>query len=43
VELRLTARGHDILAKLAAVHRAELRRIGPDLERFFAAMSRRQR
>ena len=43
VELRLTARGHDVLAKLAAVHRAELRRIGPDLERFFAAMSRRQR
>ena len=43
VELRLTARGHDLLARLAAMHRAELQRIGPQLERFFAEMSRPQR
>ena len=40
VELRLTGRGRDMLAKLAAVHRAELQRIGPELERFFADLSR---
>ena len=39
VELRLTARGRGVLAKLAAVHRAELHRIGPELERFFAGLS----
>ena len=39
VELRLTARGRNVLAKLAATHRAELRRIGPELERFFAGLS----
>jgi DNA-binding MarR family transcriptional regulator len=39
VELRLTARGRGLLAKLAAMHRAELRRIGPQLERFFADLS----
>ena len=39
VELRLTARGRGVLAKLAAVHRAELQRIGPELERFFADLS----
>ncbi|HUQ25533.1 MAG TPA: MarR family transcriptional regulator [Burkholderiales bacterium] len=43
VELRLTSRGRGLLAKLAALHRSELQRIGPDLERFFAAISRRQR
>ena len=42
VELRLTARGRDVLAKLAALHRSELQKIGPSLERFFAAMSRRR-
>jgi DNA-binding MarR family transcriptional regulator len=40
VELRLTSRGRDLLAKLAALHRSELRRIGPVLERFFAELSR---
>lgn len=39
VELRLTARGREVLAKLAAVHRRELQRIGPALERFFADLS----
>ena len=39
VELHLTARGRGLLAKLAAMHRAELRRIGPQLERFFASLS----
>ena len=40
VELRLTSRGRQVLAKLAATHRSELQRIGPDLKRFFAEMSR---
>ncbi len=40
VELRLTPRGRQVLAKLAAVHRAELQRIGPLLGRFFAELSR---
>jgi DNA-binding MarR family transcriptional regulator len=43
VELRLTARGRQVLAKLAATHRRELRRIGPVLERFFAELSRPER
>jgi DNA-binding MarR family transcriptional regulator len=33
VELRLSARGRRVLAKLAAVHRDELQRIGPVLSR----------
>ena len=41
VELRLTARGRQMLAKLAATHRRELRRIGPVLERFFNELSRK--
>lgn len=40
VELRLTRRGRQVLAKLAAVHRRELERIGPDLRRFFSAVPR---
>ena len=40
VELRLTGRGRTVLAKLAAMHRAELQRIGPILKRFFAELSR---
>jgi len=43
VELSLTARGRQVLAQLAAVHRRELRRIGPILERFFAELSRPER
>src|SRR3954470_9410241 len=43
VDLRLTPRGRSVLAKLAAAHRAELQRIGPNLERFFAEVSRRAR
>ena len=43
VELRLTARGRDVLAKLAAMHRSELQKIGPVLERFFAELSRPER
>ena len=38
VELSLTPRGRNLLAKLAAVHRAELQRMGPQLERFFASL-----
>ena len=40
VELRLTGRGRQVLAKLAAMHRAELRRVGPALKRFLADLSR---
>ncbi|HXU43579.1 MAG TPA: MarR family transcriptional regulator [Burkholderiales bacterium] len=43
VELRLTPRGRDVLAKLAALHRSELQKIGPVLERFFAELSRPER
>jgi DNA-binding MarR family transcriptional regulator len=40
VELRLTSRGRTVLAKLAAMHRAELQHIGPILKRFFGELSR---
>jgi len=40
VELRLTRRGREVLARLAAMHRHELQRIGPLLSRFFAQLSR---
>lgn len=40
VELRLTSRGRQILARLAAMHRAELGRISPRLRRVFTQMSR---
>jgi len=43
VELRLSARGRQVLAKLAAVHRRELQRIGPLIERFFGELSRPER
>jgi DNA-binding MarR family transcriptional regulator len=41
VELRLTGRGRQVLAKLAAMHRRELQRIGPLLNAFFAELSPR--
>jgi len=40
VELRLSARGRRVLTRLAAMHRGELRRIGPIMERFFAELTR---
>jgi len=40
VELELTPRGREVLAELAAVHREELKRVGPILKRFFGALSR---
>ena len=43
VELRLTGRGRQVLAKLAAMHRRELQRIGPILKVFFAGLSRSER
>ncbi|MEO8566336.1 MAG: MarR family transcriptional regulator [Betaproteobacteria bacterium] len=43
VELRLTGRGRQVLAKLAAMHRRELQRIGPKLQHFFAEVSRLER
>jgi len=39
VHLRLTEHGREVLARLAAVHRRELQRIGPLLKRFFAELS----
>jgi DNA-binding MarR family transcriptional regulator len=36
VELQLSARGRHVLAKLAATHRTELERIGPELKRLIA-------
>jgi DNA-binding MarR family transcriptional regulator len=38
VELHLTARGRQVLARLAASHRRELQRIGPKLQRFFGEL-----
>jgi DNA-binding MarR family transcriptional regulator len=43
VELHLTGRGRRVLAKLAAMHRRELQRIGPKLKQFFANVSRLER
>jgi DNA-binding MarR family transcriptional regulator len=40
VELKLTARGRAILAKLAEMHRRELGRIGPELKRLIADVLR---
>lgn len=40
VTIRLTAHGERVFEKLAAVHRAELRRIGPDLGRFIKFLAR---
>ena len=39
VELRLSARGRRVLARLAAMHRGELRRIGPIMARFFSQLT----
>lgn len=40
VELRLSAHGRQVLAKLAAVHRDELERIGPVLKKLIANVFR---
>jgi DNA-binding MarR family transcriptional regulator len=40
VHLQLTRRGRQVLAKLAAMHRGELQRVGPLLGRFFSELSR---
>jgi DNA-binding MarR family transcriptional regulator len=40
VELRLSTQGRRVLARLASMHRGELRRIGPVMKRFFAELSR---
>ena len=40
VELRLSARGREVLAQLASMHRAELQRIGPGLKRVIAQVTR---
>ena len=40
VELRLSTRGRQVLAKLAGMHRRELQRIGPVLTRLVAAATK---
>src|SRR4029079_1208405 len=40
VELRLSTQGRRVLAELAAMHRGELRRIGPVMERVLAQLQR---
>jgi DNA-binding MarR family transcriptional regulator len=42
VELRLSSRGRQVLARLAAMHRDELRRIGPIMKRFFSELTHDQ-
>jgi len=42
VELHLSSRGRQVLAKLAAMHRDELQRIGPIMERFFSELTHDQ-
>lgn len=39
VELRLSPHGRRVLARLAAMHRRELRRIGPIMKRFFSDLT----
>ena len=39
VHLTITPHGREVLAKLAAIHRRELQRIGPLLGRFFTELS----
>ena len=43
VELRLSTRGRQVLAKLAGVHRRELERIGPTLEHLISDVRARGR
>ena len=41
VHVHLTARGERLLASLSAAHRAELRRVGPELRALLARLDRR--
>ena len=43
VELHLTLRGRQVLAKLAENHRGQLERIGPIMKRFFGGLARTER
>ena len=43
VNIRLTPKGTRLLQRLAATHRAELRRIGPELNKLLASLSKRTR
>jgi DNA-binding MarR family transcriptional regulator len=40
VELRVTAKGEALIARLSAAHREELRRVGPELSRLLAKIGR---
>lgn len=42
VKVRLTARGIEVLTSLGAAHRAELRRVGPELGALLAALGREE-
>jgi DNA-binding MarR family transcriptional regulator len=42
VELGLSSRGREVLARLAGMHRNELQRIGPIMERFFSELAHDQ-
>jgi len=39
VRLRLTAKGEQVLGRLASVHRLKLRRIGPEIHRFLGELT----
>jgi DNA-binding MarR family transcriptional regulator len=39
VQLRLTAKGEYVLGRLATIHRAKLRRIGPDMNRILDGLT----
>ncbi|MEO8084522.1 MAG: MarR family transcriptional regulator, partial [Ardenticatenales bacterium] len=39
VDLHLTAHGREVLARLAATHRRELKRIAPVMERIFESLA----
>jgi DNA-binding MarR family transcriptional regulator len=41
VELRLTTKGRQVLARLAAMHRSQLQRIGPVMKAFFSGLAKR--
>jgi DNA-binding MarR family transcriptional regulator len=43
VDLHLSARGRQVLARLAGLHRDELQRIGPLMKRFFTELTQDQR
>jgi DNA-binding MarR family transcriptional regulator len=39
VQLLLTAKGEQVLARMAAIHRRKLRRLGPEINRMFEGLT----